>query len=318
MTELEVVTIDCDYLQPRFAAAFLCAAGGEAVVIETNTSRAVPRILAAMASHGVRPEQVRWIIVTHVHLDHAGGASELLRNCPNAQVVAHPRAARHLIDPSKLVRSAQAVYGEEEFVRLYGRIDPIEEKRVLALEDEAEIPFGRGRLRFLHTRGHANHHFCVWDALRGAVFTGDSFGLAYPKLQKNGLFILPSTSPTDFDPAAARASVQRIAQLGARRAYLTHFGPVSSIEAAAEQLIEHLDASERILNWAVRQNVDDAKLIAHCEQDLRDYYYAYAERKRLGLGQPGSADWKLLDLDFRLNAQGIVAAARRIRDASNK
>ena len=314
MTELEVATVDCDYMQPRFAAAFISAAAGEAAVVETNTAKAVPRITAALKSHSIGLEQVKWIIVTHVHLDHAGGAAALLQLCPNARVVAHPRAARHLIDPSRLVAGATAVYGAKEFERLYGRIDPISEDRVTTMEDETELPFGRGKLRFLHTRGHANHHFCVVDPLRGAIFTGDSFGLAYPKLQKKGLFILPSTSPTDFDPAAAKETVRRIASCGARRAYLTHFGPITSIQAAADQLLEHLDASEKILQWVLRQKTDDASLIQHCEQDLRDYYSAYAERNRLGLGGPGSADWKILDLDFRLNAQGIVAAARRLQD----
>ncbi len=308
MTELEVVTVDCDYLQPRFAAAFLMAAAGEAVVVETNTTKAVSRITAALKSHSIPHSQVRYIIVTHVHLDHAGGAGALLKLCPNAKVVAHPRAARHLIDPSKLVASATAVYGEKEFEKLYGVIDPIPADRVIELADGAELAFGRGQLKFFHTRGHANHHFCVYDPLRAAVFTGDTFGLAYPKLQKKGLFVVPSTSPTDFDPTAAKESVKLIASLGAKRAYLTHYGPITSIQAAADQLLEHLEHSEKLMVWASRQKTDEALLTKSCEEDLREYYLSYAEKARLGLG---ADDWALLDLDFRLNAQGIVAAARR-------
>jgi glyoxylase-like metal-dependent hydrolase (beta-lactamase superfamily II) len=331
LTELDVATIDCDYLQPRFAASFLIAAAGEAAVIETGTARSVPRILAELASHALQPAQVRWVVVTHAHLDHAAGAAALLSACPGATLVAHPKAARHLIDPTRLVRAVQAVYGEAEFHKLYGKVDPIDPARVLAVEEGQEVPFGRGALRVLHTRGHANHHLCLFDRLRGAVFTGDSFGLAYPKLQKKGLFIIPSTSPTEFDPQAARESVRRIAGLGARRAFLTHYGPISSIAAAAEQLLEHLDASERVLLWVKRQlelrdarevgpkslkerqEVDTRRLVEHCEQDLRQYYRDYLERKKLEPGPTGSvqyrAFWELLSLDLKLNAQGIVAAA---------
>ena len=193
-------TIDCDYLYPRYAAAYLRIAGDEAAFIEANTGHAAPRLLDTLARSALRPEQVRWVIVTHVHLDHAGGASALMRACPNATLLAHPRAVRHLVDPSKLVASATAVYGAERFRELYGNVDPIDAARVRALDDGESVALGDCDLRFVHTRGHANHHFVVHDPALDAVFTGDAFGLSYPALQRAGRFAFPSTSPDRLRP----------------------------------------------------------------------------------------------------------------------
>ena len=156
-----LVTIDCDYLAPELAAAYLRIEGDEAAFVEANTARAVPKLLAALARAGLAPEQVRWVIITHVHLDHAAGASALLAACPNARLVAHPRAARHAKAPGKLVASAKAVYGEARFEAIYGAIEPIDAARVDEVEDAATRDLGGATLTFLHTRGHANHHLVV-------------------------------------------------------------------------------------------------------------------------------------------------------------
>src|SRR5580704_15922229 len=202
-------TIDCDIL-PKFTAAYLRVAGDECAFIETHTSHAQPKLLAELAAHGRRPEDVRWVVVTHAHLDHAAGAGALLARCPNATLLAHPRAARHLVDPRKLVASATAVYGAERFARLYGEIEPAPKERVRALEDGERFELGGAELQVFHTAGHAKHHFVVDDPVLRTVYTGDTFGLAYPALQRGGRFALATTSPTDFDPAEARKSIDLV------------------------------------------------------------------------------------------------------------
>jgi glyoxylase-like metal-dependent hydrolase (beta-lactamase superfamily II) len=119
-------TVDCDYLGAEFACAYLRVSGCEAAVIETNTSHAAPKILAALDAAGVARESVRYVVITHIHLDHAGGAHALMRALPRATLLAHPRAARHAVDPSRIVAGATAVYGAARFAELYGAVLPLD------------------------------------------------------------------------------------------------------------------------------------------------------------------------------------------------
>jgi glyoxylase-like metal-dependent hydrolase (beta-lactamase superfamily II) len=308
MTTQRLVTIDCDYLGPGIAAAYLRIQGDEVAFVETNTNHAVPKLLAALERENLSPKQVRYIIVTHVHLDHAGGTSLLAKACPDATVLAHPRAARHLIDPSKLVASARAVYGADRFDALYGTIEAIDASRVKQLDDGAEVPFGETHFRFIHTRGHANHHFIVHDPARSSVFTGDTFGLSYPHLQRAKPFVFPSTSPTDFDAFAAHTSIDIVKNLGTERAALTHFGEVTAIDEIAPQLHEWIDISAALMEQAKKGDPADA------EKTIRAGLVAAmsraAERADLALN---AEDWALLELDIGLNAQGLAYAASKTR-----
>lgn len=305
-------TIDTNYLgRAEFAAAYLIVEGNRAAFVDNNTNAAVPTLLAVLEAHGLNPDQVEFLIITHVHLDHAGGTSALARACPNATVIAHPRAAPHVIDPSKLVASASSVYGESEFKRLYGTIDPVASERVRMMDDEETLSFGSRELRFLHTRGHANHHFCIADSASGAIFTGDAFGLVYPALQGEGTFAFPSTSPTDFEPELAREAVRRLVNEQPSCLYPTHYGAVTDIETAADQLMRHLDFAERLRDEAEASDLPDDDLEAFCRPRLRDYFAGLLDgRGSLG-GDP--ATWSLVELDIDLNAQGIAFAANKRR-----
>lgn len=297
-------TIDCDYIAPRVAASYLRVTGDEAAFIETNTTHAVPRLLSALHDEGLSPEQVRWIIVTHVHLDHAGGASALAKACPNAIVLAHPRAARHLRDPEKLIKGATAVYGEKRFAALYGEIAPIATERVRELADGEAIALGQDTLRVWHTRGHAKHHMVVHDEAMEAVFTGDTFGLVYPELQRAGTFAYPSTSPTDFEPDEARKSIDKILSLGPKVVCPTHFGDVTTIDEVAEQLRWWIDRSEQLLATARGR---DASVVPELERALRTAMQERAAARGLALRKQ---DWSLLAVDLNLNAQGLWVAAQ--------
>lgn len=299
-----LTTIDCDYLGPGFACAYLRVQRGEAAIIETNTAHAAPKILDALDAAGVAREAVRYVVITHIHLDHAGGAHALMRALPHATLLAHPRAARHAIDPSRIVAGATAVYGAARFAALYGEVLPIEAARVRALDDGAEVPFGDGALRFLHTRGHANHHMVVHDPARDTVFTGDAFGLMYPALQRGARFIYPSTSPTDFDGPAAHEAVDRIVALGAGSVCLTHYGEHARPAELAPSMHRWLDRSEALVE-ACRAMDPPAR-----EGFLRDRLRAafVEELTAAGLSLTES-DWALLALDLDLNAQGLAVAA---------
>ncbi len=304
----DIITIDCHYERPEIAASYLIKGRSKAAFIENNTSRALPHLLDGLRQNGFSPDQVEFAIITHVHLDHAGGSSALMEACPNAVLLAHPRAAKHIIDPSRLISSSKIVYGESKFHELYGEIRGVDPARVRIPSDGETIRVADRDMTFIYTRGHANHHFCIYDQTDSCIFTGDTFGLAYPALQKHGLFIYPSTTPTDFDPAEARLSIQKILDTGARRAYLTHFGPVEDIQAAAQQLREGLDFYENLLDSAKSRGGEMQDLEKFCEDEVRAYI-----RKKMdaGGGSFDSSSLEIMELDIGINAQGIAFKAMR-------
>lgn len=297
-----LVTIDTGYVRPETAAVYLRVDGREAAFIEANTAHALPTLLATLEAHGLEPGDVRYVIVTHAHLDHAAGASALLSACPNATLLCHPRAKKNLVDPTRLISSAVRVYGEATFASLYGRLEPIAEQRVRELADGEEVWLGRARMRALHTAGHAKHHLVVHDERHDTVFTGDAFGLVYPALQRDGRFAFPSTSPIDFDAAEALASLERILALAPRSVCLTHFGQYEDLEPIAAQLRRWIHASQAAIEAAVLAGDASA-----AEASVKTALVAHLEREASLVGlHLGAEERAMLDLDLTLNAQGLA------------
>ncbi|MDH5539480.1 MAG: MBL fold metallo-hydrolase, partial [Rhizobacter sp.] len=227
LLEHGVHVIDTGFHRPRFDASYLLIEDHRAAFIDTGTNSAVPRLMAALAGTGLVPNAVDFVIATHVHLDHAGGVGSLMPLLPAARLVVHPRGAPHMIDPRLLVRSATSVYGEDVFTRAYGTIVPVPRERVIETQDGSELLLAGRPLKFLHTPGHARHHHCIWDQRSGGFFTGDTFGLSYREFDTDqGAWLLPTTTPVQFDPDALRTSVQRMLGFEPDCMYLTHFGPV--------------------------------------------------------------------------------------------
>ncbi len=298
-------TVDAD-IRPRFTACYLRVAGDECAFIEAHTAHAVPRLLSALAIHGKKPEDVRWVVVTHAHLDHAAGASALLDACPNATLLAHPRAAKNLIEPERLVRGATAVYGEERFRELYGTVTPIPEERVRALRDGESFDLGGARLSVWHTSGHAYHHFVVDDPATDTVYTGDTFGLVYPALQEHGRFAMPSTSPTGFNAAEARTSLDKVLSLRRRYVCPTHFGEYTDALPIAVQVGRFIDRAGAWVEEAARS---DEPVGAIEDRFVSAWQDAIAEEAP----HFGADEKAFLDLDVRLNAQGLAYAADTLR-----
>ena len=305
-------TLDCDAV-PGFTAVYLRTAGDECAFIEAHTAHALPTLLAALEAQRKTPEQVRWVIVTHAHLDHAAGASALLAACPNATLVAHPRAARHLMDPSRLIASATQVYGPERFEKLYGTIAPIASERVLILEDGGSFELGDATLRVHHTQGHAKHHFIIHDPALATVYTGDTFGLCYPALQRAGRFALATTSPTDFDAREARKSLDQVLALKEPSACLTHFGAVEDPEEVGRQVRAWIDRSEAWVNAAAATDEPLEPMTRRIADALRKAIDVDTRGRGLVL-TPG--EWSLLALDIDLNAQGLAFVAEKQRSGS--
>jgi len=237
-----VVAIDSGMVRPQMAACYLLETDTAVAVIEAGNNNSTARILKVLASRGRQPEEVSHVIVTHVHLDHAGGAGKLMRQLPNATLVVHPRGARHMIDPSRLEASARAVYGDEEFDKMYGSLIPVPEDRILVVEDGDSLAVGMRKLLFFDTPGHARHHFCVWDEQTQGWFTGDTFGISYRELDtENGPFVFPTSTPIQFDPPALIASVQRLMEKQPQNMYLTHFGRVRDLKRLKADMIDSVE-----------------------------------------------------------------------------
>ncbi|MDD5241508.1 MAG: MBL fold metallo-hydrolase [Sulfuricella sp.] len=296
-----IVTIDAYHIRPGLAAIHLLVENGRAAIIDTGTNLSVPGVLAVLQQKGLHPESVDYVIVTHVHLDHAGGAGEMMRRFPNAMLVAHPRGARHMIDPSKLVAGSMAVYGEEGFHRTYGEIVPVPAERVIEAPHEFTVKLNGRSLLFLDTPGHARHHFCVFDERYGGIFTGDTFGLSYREFDVDGReFILPTTTPVQFEPEAAHASIDLLLSCQPRAAYLTHYGRVTQLRRLADDLHYMLDDFVRLAE-SVR-NLDKTR---HAQLTEKLGKYLLERLAAHGCRLAPADSLALLANDIELNAQGL-------------
>jgi glyoxylase-like metal-dependent hydrolase (beta-lactamase superfamily II) len=293
-------TIDTGFVRPQFDAAYLIIEGGRAAFVDCGTNHSVPRMLAALAVNGLAAANVDWLILTHVHLDHAGGAGELIARLPNAQLVVHPRGARHMIDPSKLWAGASAVYGEAVMEREYGRLRPIPADRVIEAIDGHVVDLAGRPLHCIDTPGHAKHHLAIHDIRANVCFTGDVFGLSYREFDTaRGPFILPTTSPVQFDPQALHASIDRLLALQPEAMYPTHYGRVEDVGRLAADLHMQIDAMVALARNAHAQPDRHAVLV----EALTDLYAGRAQAHGWTRGRAALVD--LLHMDIELNAQGL-------------
>ncbi len=239
--------IDTGLYRPNHAACYLVEDAGELALIDTGTQHSLPRVLNAIESLGATPEQVRYVMPTHVHLDHAGGAGQLMEACPNATLVVHPKGQQHMVDPSKLQAGATEVYGEDAFRRDFGTLMPIDEQRTVAANDLQTFELGNRRLQFLHTPGHANHHGCIFDQQSGYLYTGDTFGLGYTEFRNNGEpLLVATTTPVAFDPEAWFDSLDHMMAMNPQACCLTHFGKIDKPGERVAQLRASIEAHVKI------------------------------------------------------------------------
>jgi glyoxylase-like metal-dependent hydrolase (beta-lactamase superfamily II) len=295
-----ITAIDTGHVRPFFDASHLVVENGRAAFVDVGTTHSAPGLLAALEAKGLPPEAVDYVIVTHVHLDHAGGAGEMMRRLPSARLVVHPRGARHMVDPSKLWAGAAAVFGKETVARGYGAPVPVDPARIVEAHEGFTLELGGRPLRFLDTPGHARHHFCVWDETSRSMFTGDTFGLSYRELAStHGAFILPTTTPVQFEPEALLASVDRLLAHLPAAMLLTHYSRVTEIGRLASDLRRQV--GELVgLGRAVDGKRDRARRLRAGVEELflgwvRDH----------GTPLPRERVLELLAVDVELNAQGL-------------
>ncbi|MGJ8670646.1 MAG: MBL fold metallo-hydrolase [Oceanococcus sp.] len=304
--EHDIFRIDTAYMSPGVAACYLIRGGDEYALVECGSGVSVDPILSALDSLGVERASVKYIIPTHVHLDHAGGAGGLMRALPNAQLHVHPRGARHLIDPSRLLAGAMAVYGEDEFRAQNGEILPVGAERCHEAPDQSILDLGGRRLELRDAPGHAKHHLVVWDAASSGFFTGDVFGLCYPQLAINGQpFIVPTTTPVQFDPAAWHNTLAMMASYTPERMYLTHYGCIEEPATLAEELADGVDA--HALAGREKAQLGESGLAEHLSRQQ------YARYQAKGGELDKDRFDAVLNMDLRLNAQGLIFWVENIK-----
>lgn len=295
-----VIAIDTGFHRPRFDAAYLLIDAGRAAFVDTGTGFARPRLLAALEAAGLQPEDVDWVIPTHVHLDHAGGVGPLMQVLPKARALVHPRGVRHMVDPSALYQGALAVYGQAEMDRAYGQLVGVPAERVVASADGMPVPLGQRTLEVIDTPGHARHHHCIWDPVTRGWFTGDTFGLSYREFDVDGrAWIVPTSTPVQFEPEPLRASVQRLLARQPECVYLTHYSRLGNVPQLGANLLTLLDET---VAMALAVPNTPQRHEALCE-GLRGIYRRSLQTHGCTLSDAEVAE--SLALDVELSAQGL-------------
>ncbi len=297
-----ITLVDAEYgNKPGAAAIYLMIEDGEVAIIETGTNHSVPYVKQVLETKGLSFKNVRYVIPTHVHLDHAGGAGELMHLCKNAQLVIHPFGAAHMIDPSKLEAGTIAVYGEKKFRKLYGKIRPVDASRIIEAAGFFKLKLNGRKLQFLDTPGHARHHFCVFDIKSNGIFTGDTFGVSYPQLTTaHGPCVFATTTPVQFDPGSLLQSIECLASREPDIMYLTHFGPVVPTEVAIKQLKRSVRA---FANMALELQAEPENRIERLQVMIKSYLLETLAA--MGCEQSPELQAEVIENDVLLNAQGL-------------
>jgi hydroxyacylglutathione hydrolase len=296
-----ICAVDSVYDRRLQTAIHLLVEEGRAAVIDTGTSHSVPHVMAALQAKGIAPAQVDYVILTHVHLDHAGAAGQLMARFPNARLTVHPRGARHMIDPSRLIAATEAIYGEADTRRIYGEILPVAHARVIETPEGTTLRLAGRELLFLDAPGHARHHVVVRDGSTGHIFAGDTFGLSYRELDQDGRqFSFPTTSPSQFDPPALHRSIDRMLSFAPGALYVTHFGRLTNLTVLAADLHRLIDAHAELGERHRRAGAERKHLLMEGVSAI-----VLAERERQGWRLPSEKVLEVFALDVELNAQGL-------------
>ena len=301
-----ITAVDTEYLHPGHAASHIILDEGHAAFVDVGTNSSVPYLLAALEALGIERSAVDYLFLTHVHLDHIGGAGRLMHELPNARAVLHPRGAPHMIDPEKLIAGTKAVYGAERFEKLYGNLVPMPPERLQVVQDGERFRLGGRELELIHTPGHALHHYAVVDAAHATIFPGDTFGVSYREMDSpRGAFVTPATTPSQFDPDQLIASIDRMMSYAPEAMYLMHFSRVTGLPRLAELLKTQIPELARI----AQRHVNAADRYEAVRRDMLNLWLGLAHQHDVPLSDAQIET--LLKGDLDLNTQGLNVWADR-------
>lgn len=273
-------------------------------IVETSSSPSIPYILNGLKQLKIDPNEIRYIILTHIHLDHAGGAGLFLQHCPNATIVVHPKGARHLVDPSRLIAGAKMVYGDK-FDKLFNPILPIPEDKLIVKHDGETLKIGKDcTLTFIDSPGHANHHFSIFDPISNGIFTGDTIGIYYQELKKDGIeFYLPTTSPNQFNPKKMLESADKIEKLNVDAIYFGHYGMSTNVKEVFRQLKFWIPVFVEAAMYSQKRTNDQTEQMNLTVSKLNSQIREYLSAKQV---PENHSVYEILTLDLEVCSMGLI------------
>jgi len=305
-----IIAIDTRMFGRENVTSAYLVTGPRPALVETGSANVADEVREGLRSLGVGPEDLAHIVVTHIHLDHAGGAGTLAPHFPSATVWVHERGAPHLADPTRLAASAARIYGEEDLRRLFGPVEPVPADRLRSVTDMDVVDLGDGRtITALYTPGHAGHHVALLDSATGATFVGDALGVFLPDVQ----ILRPATPPPEFDLELAIQSIERIRGMEPSRILFSHFGPVTEVEHITTLAITRLERWTRVVEEALSAT-DDPDRVADLlrEGTAMETNPADADEER---SRGVSERYELLS-SYDMNAMGIMRYLRKRLEAA--
>ena len=289
---------DSFYEREGCTSIYIICSGGRCGIIESAANSSLPHLLSALDELGVDYANVDFLALTHVHLDHAGGAGSYMQKFPNAKLIVHPRGAKHMADPTALIEGVCEVYGKSETERMYGEIIPIDKERIISAGDGYVFNIGDKKIITLETPGHAKHHNSYYNESDSVIFSGDAFGVSYSEMQtEKGRWAIPTTSPVQFSPEDMVRSINKMLALNPKKILLTHFGEVSNISEAAEELCSTVQEYTKIAEAAQ----GDFKLI---KENVKNLHIEMC--KKHNIPHPEQYTDSTLSVDTELNSQGLA------------
>lgn len=291
--------VDLDFLGvPRVIATAVLHGPGGVALVDPGPSSTLPALRAGLEHAGIAFEDVTALLLTHIHLDHAGAAGTLVRAHPRLRVYVHEKGAPHLVNPEKLLASATRLYGDA-MGRLWGEVLPVPAEAIVALTGGERIEAGGRALEVAYTPGHASHHVSYFTRDTGIAFVGDTAGI---RLRPGG-YVLPPTPPPDIDLAHWRGSLARIGEWQADTLFLTHFGPSSPSAPHLAELADHLDVASSLVKASLARDESD---------DLREAWFAEELRRELRR-TVGAADAEAYEVAgrFDLSWRGLARYWRK-------
>ena len=279
----------------RYTAAYVLNAN-EPAIVETGPTTSFEPVVAGLGALGIGPDELAHIVVTHIHLDHAGGVGRIAERYPSATVWVHERGARHLADPSRLIDSAARIYGRDRLTALFGPVEPVAPQRIRAVTDGVRIDLGDRTLGVLATPGHAKHHVALIDSTTGAVFTGDALGIHPPDVP----VLRPATPPPDYDLELALTSIGAIRERASgSKVLFSHFGPVEEVDRICELAERRFRSWTEAVGSALERTDDLDEIVRVLER---------VSSEDVETGAEATLDLERMETlsSIRMNAMGIV------------